>query len=710
MRQRWAVLGALLVLLAMLPGLSCTSVDRQQALIQTIHTIELDGDLFLEMARSRRLVRKHLDLRDPVVSELMRRRTDVFPSMKGQPSPAFPMACVLRSDPERGLSWLLDHYPGFSLGGRVNMMTCLFALDVQETYSLLLALLPDTTCVHRSSQIPPGPIVSYMRICDYAYNSLHRLVALKNKSMRGSLPVPVHENDTPEKRDALLGKFRQWWAESSPKILAEKPSIAPPGSELHEKLMAFFESSQNGKMPAGAPVWPVAGAGLGQPQELFAELEDEARWTRPGYSGYRPGYRSNAARKLAQLGAPAVPYLAEGMKSGDAHVREWSRRTLSQIGPPAIPALKALAEEGPTDVRAEALRGLSCADGVPIDRWKEEISPVYLAALEDETPEIRKWGASGLGSRACADDETFPALVHALADPSPVVRASAALAFTHRKDSSAGPYLIAALGDEDGDVRAATARVLGCRRDRGAIQALMGLRTDPSADVRWQAVGSLRRLCDLRSVRALALFLDDLERGDRGRPGDEAAGAIRKIMGCVEGSRYFNVKKWWESVGKQRYGALEIPLEPRTFWSHTRACAYKAKSALPDGWEVLWHGQRLSPSGWSRTDAAKPGVCVHARRPDSGSDDGLERGHRPAIDFFFMPIEYEGTRSHSEHGGVNATQLTATGRESPPAQTSSQALYYGSSDKLKLFYVCTEAQHCANALNEVAGAFGVKRQ
>jgi len=241
MRQRWAMLGARLALLVMLPGLSCVGVDREEDFEEAFHALEIGP---LSASLDGRVVRKHMDLTDPTVSRLMREKMETFPPERGKPLPDPVMGCILWCDSQMGLTWLLDSFPDFSLGGRVNTLKSLRHLDARESYSLLIAFLADSTPVYEK---PPGPGASYLRVCDYAYNSLRYL--LRKRVSNKELPRRILDSYPVQKRDTILSRFKEWWAESGPKILAEKPSVAPPGSKLHEKLTAFLESLQTGGTP-----------------------------------------------------------------------------------------------------------------------------------------------------------------------------------------------------------------------------------------------------------------------------------------------------------------------------------------------------------------------------------------------------------------------------------------------------------------------------
>lgn len=440
----------------------------------------------------------------------------------------------------------------------------------------------------------------------------------------------------------------------------------------------------------------------GRPAErLFEEFRTERR-------RYHEGYYSPGARKLAKLGAEAVPYLVKGMNSDDDYVAKWSRSALSWIGRPSIPALRQLSEGAQLKVRTEALIGLAVIGG-PVDKTtrENEIRPIFLRALDDEEPEIRKWALYGLQS--FRDEETGRLMIAALKDRSPIVRAEAALCLRTTKDSLAGPHLIAALKDESAEVREAVACALGSRRDKGAIQALMTLRDDPSSDVRWNAVVSLRHLCDMRSIRCLVAFLDDREECKHGSPATEAAG----IIGHKIGRPYRNfpvfvakAKEWWKTIGKSRYGALEIPERPAKYVNP--AYAYHVKKVLPTGWEVLWSDECEAPRGWNRTDSGKPGIHLHLWQPDVRARAPNGHDYIPNCDVYFMPVEWEG-RSVPRNEAISDGKLVTTEvRHERRALQGHPAPYCGTDGKILLFCSCAELAEWRTAPEDIVRAFDIE--
>ena len=118
-----------------------------------------------------------------------------------------------------------------------------------------------------------------------------------------------------------------------------------------------------------------------------------------------------AINSLAEIGAPAVPFLTESLKNPKA--RYWASLALAEIGPAAAPAvglLKEAAQQGAIEERMQAILALG-AIGAPA----AEAAEVLIKNLSDPEGAVRFASAYSLGQmRAVAADA---ALEQAAADP-----------------------------------------------------------------------------------------------------------------------------------------------------------------------------------------------------------------------------------------------------------------------------------------------------
>lgn len=230
------------------------------------------------------------------------------------------------------------------------------------------------------------------------------------------------------------------------------------------------------------------------------------------------GGQALAASILARRGgATATPALVEALASSVSSVQQAARATLVELR--AADALRGVVQDSPVGAaRAMALRGI-------VQLKPEDLPEVLSICLEDPDPAVRTV-ARDAGARprrldhadparradairASRDPGALPALLDALRDPEPEVRAAAALALG-RLRGPAEP-LVEAASDPHRDVRAAAVRALGQSGQGGS--ALLRALGDPDpgvADVAAVAVGSQRL------PEALDALVRLLERGSSG--------------------------------------------------------------------------------------------------------------------------------------------------------------------------------------------------
>lgn len=140
-----------------------------------------------------------------------------------------------------------------------------------------------------------------------------------------------------------------------------------------------------------------------------------------------------------------------------------------------------------------------------------------IAALEDPDPAVRARAAFALA--AVQDPAATPALTRALADPYPAVRADAAFALGQLADSTAGGVLLTALsGEDDPTVRGRLFEALGKTGNTAALAALAA--TEPSqAHLRDYAFAvarfGLRAVHDASATARLAAMLASGDPGVR---------------------------------------------------------------------------------------------------------------------------------------------------------------------------------------------------
>lgn len=287
---------------------------------------------------------------------------------------------------------------------------------------------------------------------------------------------------------------------------------------------------------AGAPAGPRKGVPAALPQAIRQELEaiqsPDAR------------VRHAALQRLGQMGekaTPAVPFLT-GMLGEDHVWRLVASRV--RIQTPAISAARALREI----TKGAGAKHLDKA--LRHDNWVVRANLVWVlhgntspAAVEllaraagDRNVQVRLLAVSGLGR--CDDKAAISAMVAALKDTEPRVRARAAYGLTAVKSRSnlEKSHVIKALStrvhDEESSVRAAVALAMGRIGDSNAITALMELLKDKDYPVRYAAADALGQIRDRRTTVALITAL-----AAEPDAGDNAQLPMVRALGLLEDPR-----------------------------------------------------------------------------------------------------------------------------------------------------------------------------
>jgi RNA polymerase sigma factor (sigma-70 family) len=193
-----------------------------------------------------------------------------------------------------------------------------------------------------------------------------------------------------------------------------------------------------------------------------------------------------AAEALAFIGKDAVRTLQELLKGKDKELRKWAAVSLSGIGPEgkdAIPALIECLEDEDASLRGWAVGALGrmapeSKSAIPalikllrsdasrssavdaLNRFHELAVPVWREALKDRDDKIRAAAAESLALIGGAAKGANPDLIRALADKDQEVRQRAGIALV-RVGAEAVPALVEALKDKDPVIRAGSAQVLG---------------------------------------------------------------------------------------------------------------------------------------------------------------------------------------------------------------------------------------------------------
>jgi HEAT repeat protein len=220
--------------------------------------------------------------------------------------------------------------------------------------------------------------------------------------------------------------------------------------------------------------------------------------------------RSVAVGALERIGADAVPAIIDNLASPDAPVRINSAELLGRIGhrgKQAVSALVALLRKDPDGrVREAAAHALS---RLP------HYDPALIEALADADPRVRAMAASAIeDTSGFAHWEAVVGVIALLTDEDARVRTRAFYVLNHRADASI-PTLIGGLRHDDPRIRIRTAELLArlapeASRQRGdrltnafiddALPALRQARNDRDAAVRRAAAEALKSMEALKKL------------------------------------------------------------------------------------------------------------------------------------------------------------------------------------------------------------------
>ena len=134
--------------------------------------------------------------------------------------------------------------------------------------------------------------------------------------------------------------------------------------------------------------------------------------------------------------------------------------------------------------------------------------PALVAALEDKDPTIRALAVDVL--RYSEDPSVAPHIELRLGDEHPMVRKAALLALGRLGAVEAVPAIISSLNDRDQSVRCHAALVLGSLRDDRAVRPLIEtLQSDTFSVARQTAANSLGEIGSMKALRPLKVAMDD---------------------------------------------------------------------------------------------------------------------------------------------------------------------------------------------------------
>ncbi|MHB9134473.1 MAG: HEAT repeat domain-containing protein [Armatimonadota bacterium] len=197
---------------------------------------------------------------------------------------------------------------------------------------------------------------------------------------------------------------------------------------------------------------------------------------------------------------------------------------LVTIGLSAIPTLCASSQHPDPLVRMRIIGTLGAIASRKLHgRSDPRLVRVFMAALRDTDPRVRRITLAWVRSITDSTGELGKAVIACLHDPDKVVRDAAFEALYYYRTPEARTALLALLHDGDAEVKKAAINQLDAYKDPEVVDALLPLVKDGDAEVCEYAIDALGSFGDRRAVPALLDCLQDKQKSEK------ALGAIIEI-------------------------------------------------------------------------------------------------------------------------------------------------------------------------------------
>ena len=220
-----------------------------------------------------------------------------------------------------------------------------------------------------------------------------------------------------------------------------------------------------------------------------------------------PALRELALNRLAEFNSPRATEVLQKLATQPSCPFPALARLAAECDPPAIPPLVAQLRP-PTAEDEEAAYAFTTATRA-LAFMGAPARDALLAAVRDANPAVRAGAAYALGMTG--DPRNLEVVLTALRDPDPRVRRAAALGLEMHADMRAVPALLAALRDKDMSVRLAVIRALGATEDARVVDSLLRLLRDANPAMRATALSALKAFNEPRVLDALEKLEQDYE-------------------------------------------------------------------------------------------------------------------------------------------------------------------------------------------------------
>lgn len=260
--------------------------------------------------------------------------------------------------------------------------------------------------------------------------------------------------------------------------------------------------------------------GTGPARAIIVGIVDEITTYDPARkSRKKPAQTEQVPARLRQKNATSQPRKAKSEKTAkDAGSITTTVKSSLPEGLQTeadVPVLLEALLDVDDDDREEAIKALG---EIP-----ENALRALLAALQDPDPDLRAVAAEVLGYMA--NPAAINPLLERLQDENPKVREAVAGALGDIREAIAVPGLLVALHDPHPDVREASAWALGNIGDPSAIPDLLITLEADAIHIRWSAIEALGKIGDPAAVKGLIAVLDH----DLTYMSQAAAEALRNI-------------------------------------------------------------------------------------------------------------------------------------------------------------------------------------
>jgi len=211
--------------------------DQPDHTYRRIAKLSMSGDEGAQIQAAR-----EFNLSDPDTSTfLLTKIQSKMPLQSDERAPRSVLTILLKTQPENCFEWILDKMNDMTSYGNLCVANTIDELDYRECYKVLFIQMNDEREVLLNRrEPPPGPCWNE-RVCDFAYNSVIRMLRRKEQ-MPATLLTKIGCYTPLVERNTNINLLKAWWIKESEVFLQEKKSLAETRPSISSKLQALQES------------------------------------------------------------------------------------------------------------------------------------------------------------------------------------------------------------------------------------------------------------------------------------------------------------------------------------------------------------------------------------------------------------------------------------------------------------------------------------